>query len=109
MTEPDHIPQRIVDVALAALDQENVYSLGARERFARVVIAAVADEIKGDLGRLHDEHNRMRIGISRALYQIDSGPQMVSDRVEEHWSVVACRAADVLRTAASLPAAEDGE
>lgn len=99
MTEPAHVPQRIVDVALAAMEGEEHYSGLPLEHIVRIVIAAVANEIKGDLARLHDEHDRMRIGISRALYELDCGPQMVSDRVEEHWSVVAQRAAGVLRIA----------
>ena len=99
MTETTHVPQRIVDVALAAMEGEEHYSSLPLEHIVRVVIAAVADDIKDDLTRLHEEHDRMRIGIGRALHQIDMGPQMVSERVEEHWSVVAMRADSVLRSA----------
>ena len=61
------------------------------------------------VAELLDEVERLNAAADAALRVIDDGPQMVSDRVEEHWSVVACRAADVLRKATSLPAAEDGE
>jgi hypothetical protein len=183
MTEPDHIPQRIVDVALAAMEGEEHYSGLPLERIVRIVIAAVRndvlvdrtriakerdqaladfaemtrcrdaamralyrDDVETDIdleetisdpfygpgwdwdesslkpvvreaanavrpafGKLTQERDRLRAAATEALQVIEAGPQMVSDRVEEHWSVVAGRAADVLRKAAPLPAAEDGE
>lgn len=40
---------------------------------------------------------RLRAAIAEALRLIDVGPQMVNERVEQHWSVVAHGAAKVLR------------
>lgn len=45
------------------------------------------------------EIQRLRACIAEALQLIEAGPQMVNDRVQQHWSVVAQGAANVLRTA----------
>lgn len=42
------------------------------------------------------EIERLRAAVEQALQVIDDGPQMVNDRVEEHWTVVVSRAAKVL-------------
>ena len=51
------------------------------------------------VAELLDEVEQLNDAASEALRVIDDGPQMISACIEEHWSVVAHRAADLLRTA----------
>lgn len=45
------------------------------------------------------EVDRLRAGLTAALQVLDAGPRWVNDRVEQHWSVPAARAAEILRDA----------
>ncbi len=103
----DTLREPIADAMVAAIsEQQHADALRIMEWWEK-------DKGKVPVGRrayemLNAEVKHLRTQAAEALAVIDDGPQMVSDRVEEHWSVVAQRAADALRAAAPLPAAEDG-
>jgi hypothetical protein len=104
----DTLREPIADAMVAAIsEQQHADALRIMEWWEK-------DKGKVPVGRrayetLNAEVKHLRTQATEALAVIDDGPQMVSDRVEEHWSVVAQRAADALRATAPLPAAEGGE
>jgi hypothetical protein len=104
----DTLREPIADAMVAAIsEQQHADALRIMEWWEK-------DKGKVPVGRrayetLNAEVKHLRTQAAEALAVIDDGPQMVSDRVEEHWSAVAQRAAGALRAAAPLPAAEGGE
>lgn len=104
----DTLREPIADAACAAItEQQHADALRIMEWWEK-------DRGKAPVGRrayetLNAEVKYLRAQGAEALRVLDDGPQMISACVEEHWSVVAQRAADALRTAASLPVAEGGE
>lgn len=79
--------------AYASIRRPETVTVNARSR-ADAVLAVVQPEL-----------DRLRASLAAALQVLDDGPQWVNDRVQQHWSVPAMQAAEILR--ASLTHTEE--
>lgn len=102
-----------VDAALIAAGQDEaggyiayprrVQQLAGEARFWHFEYREAMDNYKDEAAALRDARAELataRAAIEAAIDVINAGPQMVNDHVQQHWSVVARRAAEALRSPA---------
>lgn len=102
-----------VDAALIAAGQDEaggyiayprrIQQLAGEARFWHFEYREAMDNYKDEAAALRDTRAELataRAAVEAAIDVINAGPQMVNDHVQQHWSVVARRAAEALRSPA---------